>query len=58
MRECEMELLRVIQEAPNPEKAMNVAMDILSRCVAGEDMESIAASYGIVMTADGRFERA
>jgi len=47
MRECDLELLRVIQEAPNPEKAMNVAMDILSRCVAGEDMESIAASYGI-----------
>lgn len=47
MRECDLELLRVIQEAPNPEKAMNVAMDILSRYVAGEDMESIAASYGI-----------
>ena len=57
MREYDLELLRVIKEYPNPEKAMKVAIDIMSRCVAGEDMESIAASYGIVMTADGRFER-
>lgn len=47
MRECEMELLRVIQESPNPEKALKVALDIVQRCVAGEEMESIAASYGL-----------
>lgn len=47
MRECEMELLRVIRESPDQEKAMEVALDIVSRCVAGEEMESIAASYGL-----------
>lgn len=47
MRECELELLRVIQESPNPENTMKVALDIMSRCVAGEGMESIAASYGV-----------
>lgn len=47
MRECERELLRIIQEAKDPGKAIDTAMDILSRCVAGESMESIAASYGL-----------
>ena len=47
MRECDRELLRVIQESPNPEKALKVALDIVKRCVTGEEMESIAASYGL-----------
>ena len=47
MRDCERELLRIIQESKDPGKAIETAMAILSRCVAGERMESIAASYGL-----------
>ena len=43
MRDCERELL----EIKDPAKAIAIATDILSRCVAGESMESIAASYGL-----------
>ena len=58
MTENEMELLRIIREADDPTKVAEVMMDILTRCVAGESLEDVAASYGIVMTADGRFKRA
>ena len=58
MTENEMELIRILREADDPTKALEVAMDMLTRYVAGESLEDIAASYGIVMTADGRFERA
>ena len=47
MRDCERELLQIIQEAKDPGKAIDTAMDILSRYVASESMESIAASYGL-----------
>ena len=47
MRECDRELLRVIQESHNPEKALKVALELVQRCVAGEEMESIADSYGL-----------
>lgn len=47
MRDCERELLEIIQKSKDPAKAIATATDILSRCVAGESMESIAASYGL-----------
>ena len=47
MRDCERELLEIVRESKDPGKAMDIATDILSRCVAGERMESIAASYGL-----------
>lgn len=47
MRDCERELLEIIRESKDPAKAIIIATDILSRCVAGESMESIAASYGL-----------
>lgn len=47
MRECEIELFRVIRESEDPGKAIEIAINILSRCVAGESMESIAAGYGL-----------
>lgn len=58
MTENEMELIRTIRNSKDPAKAMVTAMDMIARFVAGESLEDIAASYGIVMTADGRFERA
>lgn len=57
MTENEMEMIRIIRSSKDPAKAMEVALDMLSRCATGESMESIAASYGIMMTADGRFEK-
>jgi hypothetical protein len=58
MTENEMKLIRTIRNSKDPAKAMTGAMDMIARFVAGESLEDIAASYGIVMTADGRFERA
>ena len=58
MTENEMELIRAIRNSKDPAKSMTRAMDMIARFVAGESLEDIAASYGIVMTADGRFERA
>ena len=58
MTENEMELIRTIRNSKDPAKAMVTAEDMIARFVAGESLEDIAASYGIVMTADGRFERA
>lgn len=46
MSDCEREILRIIRESKDPSKAADIAMDILSRCVAGESMGSITVSYG------------
>ena len=53
MTENEMELIRIFREADDPVKALEVAMDMLTRCVAGESIESIAASYGLKQTDTG-----
>lgn len=55
MTENELELIRAIRESDDPAKAMETAMDMLSRFVAGESVESIAASYSLVQTATGSF---
>ena len=47
MRECERERIRGIQKSENPAKTIAMAADILRRLIAGEDEQSIAASYGI-----------
>ena len=47
MRECERELIRVIRERADPAKTMAMIEDIMRRLIAGEDEQSIAASYGI-----------
>lgn len=53
MTENEKELIRIFREADDPTKAWEVMADMLTRCVAGESMERIAASYGLVKTATG-----
>lgn len=53
MNENEKELIRIFREADDPTKAAEVMMDMLTRCVAGESIESIAESYGLVKTATG-----
>ena len=58
MTENEKELIRIIRNSKDPAKAMARVVDMIARFVAGESLEDIAASYGIMMTADGRFERA
>ena len=56
MTENETELIRTIRNSKDPAKAMATAVDMIARFVAGEGLEDIAASYGIVMTAIGSFE--
>lgn len=56
MTENEMELIRTIRNAKDPAQAMATAVDMITRCAAGEDIESIAASYGLTMAAIGSFE--
>lgn len=58
MTENEKELIRIIRNSKDPAKVMARVVDMIAKFVAGESLEDIAASYGIVMTADGRFERA
>ena len=58
MTENEKELIRIIRNSKDPAKAMARVVDMIAKFVAGESLEDIAASYGIVMTADVRFERA
>lgn len=47
MTNNELELIRMIRESADPAKAMVVAVDMMLRIIAGEDAQSIAASYGI-----------
>lgn len=47
MRECEIKLIRVIRESEDPIKTMVIAVDVMHRVIAGEDAQSIAASYGV-----------
>lgn len=46
MTENEMEIIRMIRDSEDPVKAMQFALDSLTRIVAGESPESIMASYG------------
>lgn len=56
MTENEKKLIRILREADDPTKAWEVTLDMLTRCVAGESLESIAASYGLVKTVTGFVE--
>ena len=47
MDEHERELIRVIRESKDPARTMEAAVDTILRLLAGEDFQSIAASYGI-----------
>ena len=47
MTDKEMELLRIIGESDDPGRAMVVAVDIITRFLSGEDLNSIGESYGI-----------
>lgn len=43
----EMEMIRIIRNSKDPAKALYIAIDILSRFLAGETQKSIIASYDI-----------
>ena len=47
MTENEMEMIRIIRNSKDPAKALYIAIDILSRYLAGESPESIMSSSGI-----------
>ena len=53
MTHNEKQLIDMLRESPNPTKAMETAVDILTRCAAGENLESIAASYGLELPTIG-----
>ena len=44
--EFEYRLIQAIRNSADPAKAMVIAVDIMQRLIAGEDPESISASYG------------
>ena len=46
MTEKDAKIIRLIRESKDPEKAMDIALDLLTRLLAGESIESIAASQG------------
>ena len=47
MSDCEMKLLNIIRRSKDPAKTMAMVVDMIRRLTAGEDEQSIAASYGI-----------
>lgn len=47
MTEFEVKLIRTIRETEDPAKAMAMVVDMIQRLIAGEDVRSIARSYGI-----------
>lgn len=47
MTEFEIELIQTIREAEDPAKAMAMVVDMIQRLNAGEEVQSIARSYGI-----------
>ena len=53
MTENEMEIIRILREADDPAKALETAMDILTRYLAGESIGSISASSGLEQTTTG-----
>ena len=53
MTHNENELIKLIQEAPDPAKAAQTMMDMMIRYIGGEDLRNIALSYGMNITATG-----
>lgn len=47
MTDIETKVINIIRESKDPAKAMEWAIDILTRMENGESLESIAASYGV-----------
>ncbi len=58
MTQNEIELIRLIRESADPAKTLVMAADIMQRLINGDDIQSIAASYGLIMTATGNFVKA
>lgn len=42
-----MEALRVVNASPDPERTIQIFVDVIGRLKSGESRESIAASYGL-----------
>lgn len=47
MKQHTREFMQLIENSKDPEKAMRIAMDMLSRMAVGESLESIGESYGV-----------
>ena len=46
-KSAKLEFIQFIENSKDPEKAMRIAVDMLSRMAAGESLDSIGASYGV-----------
>lgn len=47
MTDIETKVINMLRNSKEPGKAMDRAIDILTRMESGEGIESIAASYGV-----------
>jgi hypothetical protein len=47
MKPHTLEFMQLIENSKDPERAMRIAVGILSRMVAGESLDSIGESYGV-----------
>ena len=55
MTQNEEKFIELIQEARNSPKTMGIIIAMLARLAAGENIESVAARYGLEITATGKF---
>lgn len=47
MTDFEHKLIQFIRDSADPEKTIEMVIDMILRLITGEDAQSIAASYGI-----------
>ena len=44
--DIEFKILNLVRNSPNPDRATDIALEVIERFSAGEDLQSIRASYG------------
>ena len=47
MTAAEIELVQMIRDSSDPAKVMQFSLDVLTRMLAGEDLDCIMESYGL-----------
>ena len=47
MTEKDAKIICLIRESKDPDKAMEIALDLATRLLAGKSIESISASHGV-----------
>ena len=44
--DIEFKILNLVRNSPNPDRATDIVLEVIERFSAGEDLNSIKASYG------------